>query len=50
MEAIASHSEYRSIYALDRILKETSPEEWPGQICWVNEWIKKQGPQGVETS
>jgi Domain of unknown function (DUF5615) len=28
------------ISALDRVLIDTSPEEWTGQIRWINEWIK----------
>ncbi len=28
------------IYALDRVLKETTAEEWIGQIRWINNWIK----------
>lgn len=26
------------IAALDKMLTETSAEEWPGQVRWLNEW------------
>ncbi len=26
------------IQALDRLLSETQAEDWPGQICWLNQW------------
>ncbi|MEI7989595.1 MAG: DUF5615 family PIN-like protein [Chloroflexota bacterium] len=29
----------RLISTLDRILTETSAEEWVGQVHWINEWI-----------
>jgi len=28
------------IYTLDRVLTETSSEEWTGQIRWINAWSK----------
>jgi hypothetical protein len=26
------------IGALDRLLTETDATDWPGQMCWLNEW------------
>ena len=26
------------IAALDRLLNETTEEEWPGQVRWLNDW------------
>ena len=26
--------------ALDRLLSETDAKEWPGQVRWLNHWIK----------
>ena len=25
---------------LDRLLSETNAEDWPGQVRWLNDWIK----------
>ncbi len=30
------------IAALDRVLGETTPEEWAGQTRWVNQWMKTE--------
>jgi hypothetical protein len=35
----SSTSLSQSIYALSRMLTETSVDDWTGQIRWLNDWI-----------
>jgi hypothetical protein len=30
----------QQIHALDRLLSETDAEDWPGQVRWLNDWLK----------
>lgn len=30
------------IAALDRLLRETQAEDWPGQVRWLNDWREEQ--------
>lgn len=27
--------------ALDRLLRETGADDWPGQLRWLNDWLKR---------
>ncbi len=29
----------RQLKALNRLLTNTKPQEWPGQVRWLNEWL-----------
>jgi len=30
----------QQIHALDRLLSETDAADWPGQVRWLNDWLK----------
>jgi len=40
LAAQASWTLSELIMALDRLLSETEPEEWTGQVRWLNDWRK----------